>query len=98
MRVLESDQLGPIGPGQPAPHPPLAQTIVELDRVNRWNVYRRLRELGMACECSCDRPLTVAIHTPADVLQVWSVVRSTTHPKLALADHLDRCWQHRSPK
>ncbi|MEA5449826.1 hypothetical protein VB780_14680 [Leptolyngbya sp. CCNP1308] len=93
MHVLESDYLGS---GQDLRNAAPAQTVVSLDRVTRWNVYRRLQELHMLCECGCDRPLTVAIDTPADALLVWSVVQSTTQPKASLADHLERCWQQRS--
>lgn len=70
--------------------------MVELDRVNRWTVYRRLQELEMVCDCGYDRPLTVAIDTPADALLVWSVVQAVTLSKPSLTDHLERCWQQRS--
>ncbi|HSM84020.1 MAG TPA: hypothetical protein VLS96_20180 [Nodosilinea sp.] len=94
MHVLESGYLEsdrPQGTPQPA-------TTVELDRITRWAVYRRLQELEMGCDCGCDRTLTVAIHTPADALLLWSVVQTATQPKPALADHLERCWQHRSQR
>ncbi|MBD1916727.1 MULTISPECIES: Asr1405/Asl0597 family protein [Cyanophyceae] len=93
MHVLESDYLGS---GQDLQNTAPAQTVVDLDRVTRWNVYRRLQELHMVCACGGDRPLTVAIHTPADALLVWSVVQAATQPKLVLADHLKCCWQQRS--
>lgn len=92
MHVLASDFLGSSQDREAAAQ---AKTTVEIDRVNRWNVYRRLQELDMVCECGCDRPLTVAIHTPADALQVWSVVQATSQTKQSLADHLERCWKQR---
>jgi hypothetical protein len=95
MHVLESEFLG-AGPGLQGTAQ--VQTVVELDRVSRWTVYRRLQELEVACDCGCDRHLTVAIHTPADALLVWSVLQSTTQTKQSLADHLARCWQQRSPR
>ena len=73
-----------------------AKTVVELDRVNRWNVYHRLQDLDLICECSSDRPLAVAIETPATALQVWAVVQAVTRSKLSLTDHLERCWQQRT--
>ncbi|MBE9138907.1 hypothetical protein IQ254_17195 [Nodosilinea sp. LEGE 07088] len=73
-------------------------TVFELDRADRWTVYRRLTDLGVVCECKCDRSLKAAIHTPAEALQVWSVVQSITRPKYLLIDHLERCWQQRSPR
>ncbi|TVQ12977.1 MAG: hypothetical protein EA368_03055 [Leptolyngbya sp. DLM2.Bin27] len=95
MHVLKLDRSKS---GQPTPARPLSATVVELDRVNRWTVYHRLQELNMVCECSCDRPLTVAINTPAAALLVWSVVRVVTAPKQSLSDHLEHCWQQRSPR
>ncbi len=89
-------KLGRSKSGQTVQARPLSTTVVELDRVSRWNVYRRLQELNMVCECGGDRPLTVAINTPADALLVWSVVQAVTLPKPALTDHLKRCWQQRS--
>lgn len=93
MHLLESDYLGS---GQDLQDAAPVQTVVVLDRVTRWNVYRRLQELNLMCECGGDRPLTVAIRTPADALLVWTVVRATTQPKPSLANHLERCWQQRS--
>ncbi|MBE9109700.1 hypothetical protein IQ273_09770 [Nodosilinea sp. LEGE 07298] len=95
MHALKSDY-AESGPDLQAAAP--AKTVVELDRVNRWNVYCRLQELDMACECGCDRPLAVAIDTPAAAIQVWSVVQAITLPKLSLTDHLERCWQQRNPR
>ncbi|MFQ4136042.1 Asr1405/Asl0597 family protein [Nodosilinea sp. PGN35] len=93
MHVLESDYLGP---GQDLRDAIPAQTVVELDRITRWTVYRRLQELDVACECGCDRPLTVTIDTPTAALLVWSVVQTATLSKSSLTDHLERCWQQRS--
>ncbi|WP_017298934.1 Asr1405/Asl0597 family protein [Nodosilinea nodulosa] len=93
MHVLEPEFLGSGPDFDPAAQ---ARTSLELDRINRWTVYRRLQELGLTCECRCDRPLTVVIHTPADALQVWSVVQATSKTKQSLADHLERCWQQRN--
>lgn len=93
MQILASGYLGS-GPESPRSIP--LDTVVELDRVTRWTVYRRLQELDLVCACGCDRPLTVDIRTPTDALMVWCVVQTTTQTKQSLADHLDRCWQQRS--
>ncbi|WP_052050347.1 Asr1405/Asl0597 family protein [Leptolyngbya sp. KIOST-1] len=93
MQALKSDY-AEFGPDLYTIAP--AKTVVELDRINRWTVYHRLQALGLACDCGCDRPLSVAIDTPAAALQVWSVVQATTQSKLSLTDHLERCWQQRS--
>ncbi|MGB3137868.1 MAG: Asr1405/Asl0597 family protein [Nodosilinea sp.] len=95
MYALKSDSTGS---QQNLPAIAEAEAIIELDRVNRWNVYRRLQELDLTCSCGCDRPLTVAVCTPAAALQVWSVVQSSTAAKQDLVDHLESCWQQRNPR
>ncbi|MGB3203240.1 MAG: Asr1405/Asl0597 family protein [Nodosilinea sp.] len=95
MQALKSDY-AQSGPDLQAAAP--AKTVVELDRVSRWTVYQRLQELGLVCECGCDRPLAVAIDTPAAAFQVWGVVQAVTQSKLSLTDHLERCWQQRTPR
>ncbi len=98
MHVLDSghSESNYVGPERGSQTTTPAKTTVELDRVTRWTVYRRLQELDIGCDCGGDRPLTVAIHTPTDALQLWSVVQTTTQTKQSLTDHLERCWQQRS--
>jgi hypothetical protein len=95
MHALKSNSLGS---AQEPNQSPLVIEVTTLDPIDRWTVYRRWQDLGLTCRYGRNRPLTVAIHTPADALLVWSVVRSTTQPKSSLADHLNRCWQQRSPR
>lgn len=102
MQVLKSNTLGS---AQEPDQTPLVATVTKLDSVDRWTVYRRLQELGMTCRYGRDaqptpcqnRPMTVSVHTPTEALLVWSVVQTVTASRLQLADHLDRCWQQRSP-
>ncbi len=95
MHVLKPNALEK---AQEADQSPLVIAVADLDPVARWIVYRRLQDLGLTCRYGRSHPLTVAISTPIDALLVWSVVQTATQSKPALADHLDRCWQQRSPR
>ncbi|MEO1378639.1 MAG: Asr1405/Asl0597 family protein, partial [Cyanobacteria bacterium J06635_10] len=42
--------------------------VVEVSWADRWQVYRRLKELHIPCWCSTNQPLTVEItHTAAAI-------------------------------
>ncbi|MGF1570885.1 MAG: Asr1405/Asl0597 family protein [Nodosilinea sp.] len=79
---------------QPCPSP-VAATFLELDRIHQWNVFKRLQELSIPCECAWGQPLRVTVATPAAAIQTWSVVQHCTAPTANLAQHLDRCLQQR---
>lgn len=70
-------------------------TVLNLDRVACWNVYNRLKELDIPCQCSVNSPLTVTIESPIMLFQVWSVINACTAPRANLVNHLNRCWQQR---
>ena len=70
-------------------------TTLHLDRVERWNVFNRLRELSIPCECACGQPLQVTIETATIACQVWSVVQRCTLSRHASIDYLERCWNQR---
>lgn len=68
------------------------QTPLELDPIDRWNVYNRLQELSIPCQCRCGSPLKVAVDSPTAALQVWSVVRRLTTSRTVAIDALENCW------
>lgn len=68
---------------------------LEVDRVERWNVFNRLKELSIPCQCACDKPLQVKIETVTAAIQVWSVVQRLTLPRDASIEYLERCWRRR---
>ncbi|HAX80893.1 MAG TPA: hypothetical protein DCY88_34920 [Cyanobacteria bacterium UBA11372] len=70
--------------------------LVLVQRGDRWQVYQRLQELGIACLCSSDGYLTAAINTPTEALQLWSVVRQLTAKRREMTFWLHRCW-HSKP-
>jgi hypothetical protein len=77
------------------PDPPSPKTEVKLDQISRWNVYHRLRELAIPCECRCGTPLQVQVSTAAAAIQLWSVIQHFTSPQQDSVDHLERCWRQR---
>lgn len=70
-------------------------TILEFDRIDRWNIYNRLQQLAIPSHCATGKPLQVEIGTVNDAIQLWSVVRQCTAPRQAKVDYLEGCWQLR---
>lgn len=80
----------------PLSSPPPALTLpLDLERVATWEVYRRLQDLSIPCQCRVHQPLRASAATPLALAQIWSVVRTQTAPKADLIAHLSRCWQQR---
>lgn len=69
----------------------LSSVTVSCD--DRWQVYYRLQELNIDCQCSSFQPLKVNLQTPTEALQLWSVVKSVSEPRLSLAKRLNRSWK-----
>ncbi len=67
--------------------------VVEVQGPARWQVYHRLKELGLACWCKPYQPLRVQICSPAAAIQLWSAIRQMTLPRQELARWLEVCWQ-----
>jgi len=70
---------------------------IEISWGDRWEVYRRLQELEIPCQCGTNRPLSYQINDVASAIQLWSVVRHLTLPRCELASWLERCWQRQNP-
>lgn len=66
--------------------------IIDTAWVDRWQIYRRLQELKIPCQCSTGKPLTVSIETPTAAVQVWSVARQPSIGRSQLINWLDRCF------
>ena len=69
--------------------------VVEVSRTDRWQVYRRLQELGIPCRCQTNQALIVEIGSIAAAIQLWSVVRQLNSKRQDLIEVLERCWHHR---
>ncbi len=76
-----------------AAHPDaLVSRVVTIQRSDRWQVYRRLKELGISCWCPQDGTLWVEIEGCVGATLLRSTVHQFTSSRLELADWLDRCW------
>lgn len=64
-----------------------------LHGMERWDVYHRLQELGILCECSLNNPLKVYLDSPEQVILFWGVVKQITATRLELIEWLQACWQ-----
>lgn len=60
---------------------------------SRWEVYRRLKSLGIDCQCATNEPLLVNLDSPITLIQIWSVVRQSNVERVQLVDWLDNCWK-----
>lgn len=60
---------------------------------DRWQVYHRLQELEISCQCSGFQPLTVNIQTATEALQLWSIVQRVSQPRRDLVMALAKSWQ-----
>lgn len=58
----------------------------------RWDVFRRLKALGINCQCSTNEPLLVDLYSPTTLVQIWSVLRQSSAKRQQLIDWLDNCW------
>jgi hypothetical protein len=72
-----------------------ADQEIEISWGDRWQVYRRLQELEVPCQCRTNQPLYYQIQDVAAAIQLWSVVRQLTVPRRELASWLEHCWQIR---
>ncbi|MBD2018145.1 hypothetical protein H6F96_29795 [Microcoleus sp. FACHB-53] len=69
---------------------------IEISWGDRWQVYTRLQELAIPCECATNQPLRYQIKDVTAAIQLWSVVRQLTVSRPELACWLERCWQIRN--
>lgn len=70
----------------------LVSRVVTIQRSDRWQVYRRLQELGISCWCPQDGTLWVEIEGCVGATLLRSTVHQFTSSRSELADWLDRCW------
>lgn len=68
--------------------------MVEVNCLDRWQMYRRLQELKIPCCCATNQPLRVRVSDVRAAIQLWSVSRQFTHSRQDLVLWLEQCWQH----
>lgn len=69
--------------------------IVEVNWVDRWQMYQRLQELEIPCWCETNQPLTVEIDNFQTAIQLWSVMRQFTVSRQELIRTLEASWKIR---
>ncbi|MGB3299538.1 MAG: Asr1405/Asl0597 family protein [Phormidesmis sp.] len=77
----------------PATPTPRTQASLTVECEDRWQVYHRLQELDIACECSGFQPLKVTIQTATEALQLWSVARRVSQSRQSLVMVLMQSWR-----
>ncbi len=71
-------------------------TAIPVVPAQRWELYHRLRSLGLACEYRSGGPLTVGFESPVEVAQYWCVLKQMTGSRSELVEWLQGCWQRSS--
>ncbi|MBD2354113.1 hypothetical protein H6G41_05660 [Tolypothrix sp. FACHB-123] len=69
--------------------------VLEVNWVDRWQVYQRLQELDIPCWCEPNQPLKVEISNSLAAVQLWSLMRQFTLKRQDLVWSLEKCWQSR---
>lgn len=66
--------------------------VIDVKWAYRWEVFRRLKELEIDCQCSTNEPLLVNLDSPITLVQIWSVMRQLSAKQPQLVDWLNECW------
>lgn len=69
--------------------------VVSVPRVERWQVYYRLRELMIPCWCLPDGSLRVEVQNGMHALLLRSVVQQFIASRQEMVTWLGRCWNAR---
>jgi hypothetical protein len=75
------------------PHPQDLITVVDVSRIDRWLIHRRLQELMINSWCPTNGELLVEVNNGIDALLVRSTVQQFVASRQELVDWLERCWQ-----
>lgn len=68
-------------------------SVLCIDRIERWYVYSRLQQLAVPCSCKIGQSLQVEVETAGSAIQLWCVIQQVTAPRPVLVNRLERCWQ-----
>ncbi|OKH28382.1 Asr1405/Asl0597 family protein [Chroogloeocystis siderophila] len=66
---------------------------VEVNGIDRWQIYQRLQELAIPCWCVTNQPLRVRVVDVTTAIQLWSVSRQFKMSRHDLVCWLERCWE-----
>ena len=73
--------------------PSEGEKIFPLSAWERWQLYHRLQVLDIECKCLLHKLLQVCIAGPAQLLQLWTVLRQLEASRGCLIDWLETCCQ-----
>ncbi|MGB3188496.1 MAG: Asr1405/Asl0597 family protein [Limnoraphis sp.] len=77
-------------------HPDNSEVIEVNSWADRWQVYRRLQELGIPSSCEIEQPLRVQINNINQAVQLSSVLKQFSASRRDLLETLERCWKAES--
>lgn len=77
---------------------PQESTFTTVDCGDRWQMYFRLQELGIPCQCKSYQPLQVDIQSAQALVQIWSIAKRIATPRADLAQWLNQCLRLPSPQ
>lgn len=66
---------------------------IALSLGDRWQVYRRLQELEIACWCESCHLLVVQVGGVGEMIQVWCVLQQVMGSRKDAIAWLEKCWQ-----
>lgn len=75
----------------------LVSTFIPVECSDRWQMYFRLQDLEIPCQCQIYQPLRVDIQSVQSLVQVWSVAKRISTPRSDLAQWLNQCLRLPSP-
>lgn len=67
--------------------------VIDIKSIERWELYRRLQELGIPCSCATNQPLQVEVDNSLAIVQLVCVFRQLTKSRGELVGYLNNCWQ-----
>jgi hypothetical protein len=70
-----------------------ASLVVNVSRIDRWQIYYRLQELMIPCCCPDDGSLRVEVNDSVAAVLVRSTVQQYIASRQELVDWLERCWK-----
>jgi len=73
--------------------PSKGEKIFNLSVWEPWQVYQRIQSLDIECKCSLHKLLQVRIDSPAQLLQLWIVLRQLEASRYCLIPWLETRWQ-----
>jgi hypothetical protein len=69
---------------------------IEVDGIDRWVIYDRLKSLGFICQCQSGQPLCIQMTTVQEFIQYWCVMQHIRNDRTFLTNLLQKAWRLQS--